>query len=295
LPKRFSVSAYPSLLVLGRQAENIYRFSGYKPPKDFLPELERGLQRYGLYQKGEAWDVEPARPEHIVDVGTVRTIPAPSDATPSGLAFVGERLWVAQGATLAELDPASGKVLQQTKLPANVRGLCSDGKLLYAVEYGWTAGLPIWVVDPATGKTTRQIVTEANKKNRSYSAAAVEFRAGQLWVLAAGGVRAVDPATGEVTRLLQLQDGRPAALAFDGEHFVTGSSAGIQFVDPETGNTVRQVPTNYPVRAVAWHAGKLYVMEQPIWGFDRQHSRVQVWPKQTLIHEIELPAAGNDR
>lgn len=288
------MSAYPSLLILGREAENVYRFSGYKTPKQFLPELDQALTRYQLYQKGEAWDVEPPRPPHIVDVGTVTTIEAPSSTIPSGLAFVGERLWVAQGSDLAELD-ADGKLLRRLQLPASVRGLCSDGKQLFAVQYGWTAGEPIWVIDPATGKSTRQIVTEANKQNKSFSAAAVAWRQDRLWVLAEGGAHAVDPATGEVLKVLKLQASRPSALAFDGEHFVLGGSDGIQFVDADTGVAVRTVPTNYPVRAIACHKGRLYVMEQPIWGFDRKHQRVQLWPKQTLIHVIELPAAQTGR
>lgn len=283
------MSAYPSLLVLGREAENIYRFAGYKPPADFLPELDIGLARYAQYQKGEAWDKEPPRPAHIIDQGFVRSIPAPLAETPSGLCFVGERLWVAQGEHLAELDAADGKVLRSLTLPDSVRGLCSDGVQLFAVDYGWTAGLPIWVIDPTTLKTTRQLVTEANKQNKSYSAAAIACRDGKLWVLAAGGLHAVDPASGDVTAVLRLQGTRPSALAFDGQHFVTGSGDGLEWIDPVTGKSVRSVKTHYPVRALAWHAGRLYAMEQPIWGFDRQHHRIQVWPQQTLIHVLELP------
>jgi hypothetical protein len=285
------VSAYPSLLVLGREAENIYRFAGYEPPADFLPELDKGLARYAQYQKGEAWDIEPPRPAHIVDQGFVRSIPAPTMETPSGLCCLGEKLWVAQGAQLAELDAETGKVLRQVTLPASVRGLCSDGVLLYAVEYGWTAGEPIWVIDPTTMKPTRQIVTAANKQNKSYSAAAVACRDGRLWVLAAGGAHAVDPATGEVQQVLALQGDRPMALAYDGQQFVTGGREDINFVDAGTGKTLRSVKTNYPVRALACHGGRLYVMEQPIWGFDRRHQRIQVWPQQTLIHVLELPRA----
>jgi len=285
------VSAYPSLLVLGRQAENVYRFSGFKLPPDFLPELDQGLQRYALYLKGEAWDSEPSRPGHIVDQGFVRAIPAPSSEVPSGLCFLGERLFVAQKDTLAELDSKDGKVLRRGTLPESVRGLCGDGQQLFAVEYGWTAGKPIYAIDAATLQVTREIVTAANKEKRGYSAAAIEYREGLLWVLASGGLHAVDPATGDVRQVLPLQLKQPSALAFDGAQFVIGSREGLHVVDPATGNTLRSVATHYPVRAVACRGGQLFVMEQPIWGFDRQHQRIRVWPKQDLIHVLELPPA----
>lgn len=284
------MSAYPSLLVLGEQAENVYRFSGFKPPKEFLPELETALQRHALYREGKQWDAVPPRPAQIVDGATVRTMPAPEDEIPAGLAFVGDRLWVAQTSHLAELDPNTGEVLRKVELPASVRGLCSDGKLLYAVEYGWTAGHPIHVIDPATGKAVRQIVTEANKANKAYSAAAIAFRDGRLWVLSMAKVHAVDPATGEVDQVVNLPEKRPSALAFDGAQFVVGSSERIQFVDPGSGKAGRELKTNYPVRAVACHDGKLFAMEQPVPGFDRQNKPIRVWPKQYLIHVIELPA-----
>jgi hypothetical protein len=280
------------MLVLGEKGENVYRFSGFKPPKEFLPELEKALARHALYRQGKEWDAEQPRPAQIVEGAVVRTLPAPEDEVPAGLALLGGRLWVAQGAKLAELDAATGEVLRRLRLPASVRGLCSDGKLLYAVEYGWTAGHPIHVIDPAAGTVVRQIVTEANKTNRSYSAAAIAFREGRLWVLSMGKAHAVDPATGEVGQVLQLPDRRPGALCSDGPLFVTGGSDSIQIVDPASGKTVREVKTNYPVRALAAQGGRLFAMEQPIPGFDRQHKPIRVWPKQYGIHVIELPAAA---
>jgi hypothetical protein len=43
------------------------------------------------------------------------------------------------------------------------------------------------------------------------------------------------------------------------------------------------------VRALACHEDKVWVLEQPILGFDREHARVRVWPQRTVVHVLKLP------
>jgi hypothetical protein len=89
LVQKFNVSAYPSLIVLGKNQEKVYRFQSYKLPPDFLADLNQGLKRYDLYRSGAEWDTPDPRPVTICNTGTVETMKAPSDAVPAGMVFLG--------------------------------------------------------------------------------------------------------------------------------------------------------------------------------------------------------------
>lgn len=288
LCKRFAVTAYPSLILLGANDEKIHRFSGFKKPKEFLAQLEDGLARHALYEQGKEWDAPPKRPETICEEATVETFPAPSEEGPSGLAFLSGRLWIAQDGTLYELDRKDGEVLRKFEISRHVRDLCTDGKRLYAMEYGWTAGDPIHVIDPATGKAVRRIVTEANRKNRSKGAMGIAWKGGKLYVLAGmrGLLHEIDPETGEVTRTLKSGKTWLTGLGFDGTHFLAGSRDALHWLDGKTGRAVRSVKLNYPVRVVASHEGATYLMEQAIFGHDKQHRRMRVFPKRVLVYKL---------
>src|SRR5688572_2649527 len=113
------VSAYPSLVVLGAADENVYRFSGFKKVEPFLAELAEGLRRFALYQEGKPYDEPGARPETILDGAEVQSFAAPSEELPSGIAFVGDTMFVAQRATLFALDEKGG-VAAEHRLTGNV-------------------------------------------------------------------------------------------------------------------------------------------------------------------------------
>ena len=104
IPKRFTVSAYPSLLVLGDAEENIHRFQSFQEPEEFLTNLEEGLRRFALYRAGEPWSAPNERPTSITDEGELETFPAPSEGIPGGLTFVEGDLFVAQDKILRRLD-----------------------------------------------------------------------------------------------------------------------------------------------------------------------------------------------
>lgn len=291
IPKKFYVSAYPSLIVLGAKREKVYRFQAYMKPKEFLGHLEEGLRRYALYKKGEEWDTPDPRPARIYNEGTLATFKAPSDKVPSGMAFLNGDLWVGQSGKLFKLDAGSGKIKKTFEMNNSIRGLCADGKFLYGAEYGWTAGKPIHVIDPATGKTIRTIVTAANAANKSYGTSGIACVKDRLYVLEgwSGKIHDVDPQTGEIHRSIQPTVKLIGSLGFDGEHFIAGTRTELLLLNPETGEVVRKTPLNYPVRAVGFSQGSYYLMEQPIFGFDKHNKPTQIWPRETLIYKLKLP------
>ena len=161
IPPQFSVSAYPSLITLGTNREKIHRFSGYKLPADFIPQLEEALTRYGIYKDGGEWEPEATRPDSICDAGTVEVMPAPSEDNPAGMAVIDNDLWIMQGKTLYKTSLATGKVQGTFNAPRGslIVDLATDGTHLYLASYGWSAGKPIFVFDPRTTTFTREIVT----------------------------------------------------------------------------------------------------------------------------------------
>lgn len=292
IPKQFSVSSYPSLITLGLGSEKIHRFSSYMLPDEFIPNLEEALSRYDVYKAGGEWEPEPTRPDSICDAGTVEVMPAPSEDNPSGLAVVDNDLWIMQGKSLFQTNLATGKVTNTYAAPrgALIVDLATDGTNLYLASYGWSSGKPIYVVDPKTGKVTREIVTEANKQFRASSTRGLVYHDKSLWVLSglSGTITQIDMKTGEKRRELQPDAKRLSALALKDGKFITGTGDAILTVDPETAKVTERTPTNYPVRSVATQGHAIFLMEQPIWDFDTQNKRVRVWPKETKIHKLIL-------
>lgn len=204
---------------------------------------------------------------------------------------LGDALWIVQAQTLYRFDPAKGAVLAQHPLDTLVRDLTTDGERLYALDYGWTAGRPTLVIDPGTGKTVRRIVTEANLKNKAHGGAGIAWRDGRLWVLEGmqGLLHEVDPGTGVVSRTVDSGARWLSGLAHDGKRLWTASRTELLGIDPVTGAIDRRVAVHYPVRALAAHGGALYIMEQPVFGHDKEHRQVRLWPKTTHIHKLTLP------
>ncbi len=210
---------------------------------------------------------------------------------PNGIVSVGDDLWIAQGQVLYRFDPVEGAILARHPLDTLVRDLCTDGKLLYALDYGWTAGKPILAIDPATGGSVRTIVTEANLKNKASGAAGIAWRDGRLWVLEGmqGLVHEVDPQSGAVARSVDCGARWLSGLATDGTRLWTASRTELLRLDPDKAAIDRRVAVNYPVRALAAKGPALYIMEQLVFGHDKEHKSVRLWPKTTHIHKLSLP------
>jgi len=294
IPREFQVNAYPSLIVIGSKREKIYRFKSYMKPTEFMNHLQEGLKRFALYKSGETWDLRAPRPESICDEAMVQTLAAPTEDQPGGVAVLGGRLWTAQADKLYGINLKTGKVEQTIKMPRQVRGLSANRGMLFAVDYGWTAGKPIYVVDPGKGKVVREIITEANKKNKFMAASGICWADGKLLVLSRFNIiHEVDPESGVILSERKIPE-RGWKLGFDGKHLVTAThpnskKGSMMFLDSESLSVVRRVPINYGIAALAAHDGGLWVMEHPVLGFDTEHKRVRLWPERMLIYQVRLP------
>lgn len=308
LTKQFNVSAFPSFITINRDGREIYRFQAYMKPPQFVKELSEAMRRWGLFKEGKPWDDPNPRPSRLCDTGTIETFRTPGSGVSGGLAFLDGDLLLAQWpdrlpgasdkeeetptATLYRLDASNGSIKSQAPIPTSIADLCVDGGRLYGVESGWTAGLPIHEIDPATGKSLRAIVTEANKTTKSYGAKGIAAWRGRLFVLDGmpGTIHEVDKMTGEIVRTLKTSEKWLAGLTTDGDLFVAGSRTAIVWISPESGEVVRKVPVNYSIRSLEAFEGAVYVMEQPVFGYDKDHHWIQVWPKpeQTVVYKLRL-------
>jgi hypothetical protein len=291
VPKRYRVSAYPTILTLNPKDEMIQRWSGgKKTPEEVLALFEDAKRRWALWREGKDWTAPDPRPEKICDDGTLTTIPAPAEDVPCGISAFGDDLFVVQGGRARRIDRKTGKTKGSFEVPESVIDVTTDGKLLFALESGWTAGKPVHVLDPETGKVLRSVVTEANRANRSHGAKGIAWRDGRLWVLSgmSGVLSEVDPEDGRIVRTLKTGKTWLAGLAWDGKRFLLGSREHLYGFDPVSKKVSLEVRVNYRLRSVEAADGAVLLMEQPIFGFDRSHQRIRVWPKKTRIHRLVL-------
>lgn len=284
LRARFHVDAFPTLLLLGPNQENIHRTAGFLAPAALSDFLREGLRRYELFSRGLDWEVRAPRSDRLSPRYEFDTLPAPSSDVPKGIAFVAGALWVEQGGTVFKLDEGTGEKLGSFPSPGLVVDLSADDGLLYAVDYCWTSGQPIYVIDPEDGEVVRTIVTKANATRRDCATSGIEVHAGRVWVLELSGrIHEVEPRTGNIERTIETQrDLR--GLAFDGVHLVSLSSKGVVFLDPTSGHLGRVVPMNYPLRSIGFHGRRFFMMEQPVESFDRDHDPMRISPGTTLLY-----------
>jgi hypothetical protein len=324
LPKKFSVNAYPSMLVLSPKEENIFRWSGYADTEPYLQQMRTALARYELYKSGKEWDAPEPRPAGISNIGVTKVLNAPADDRLSGLCYVGGVLWCLYKDKLFELDPSTGNTLHT--LAVNGKDLyvdlASDGSFLYLLPYGWTAGQAILRYDLKKRTWETAIETEANKSNKAYGARGIAARGGYLFVASHLGIQRVDPRTGEAEKPVKPSlDGYRifgiGGLDFDGAELVGAGTiekvkldadgkpldnwygldkarprlSAILRIDPQTGSVRSFGSLNYPVNSLTCAGGVFWLAEQPEMGFDRHNRPVRLYPKEMVIHRLVLTKA----
>lgn len=286
ISKRFNVSSFPSLLVLGKKDENVHRWSGYRKPEQFLPYLADALRRYALYVKGEEWSTPLGRPAKILDEKDVVSVRAPLDEIGSGLATIGDEVIVAHGNRAFRLDAKTLATKSEFALPVKASDLATDGKVLFVQQYGWTKGDPIVVVDPTDGKTLREIVTVANKSQKYSGAFGLAYLDGKLFASDQECIKRLNPGTGAIEAVLPVPDVRVLGLAEDGANLVAVDDRRLIVFKGTTATIDREVTLNYRVRNLASKDGEWLFMEQPEMGFDKAHKPVRIFPNPMTIHRV---------
>jgi streptogramin lyase len=88
--------------------------------------------------------------------------------------------------------------------------------------------------------------------------AGVSYDGTNVWMAAGDTLNAIDPASGETIRTLDIP--AHAGTAFDGQHLFQISGDFIQKVDPDTGRVVATIPApEGGASGMAWAEGSLWV------------------------------------
>jgi hypothetical protein len=278
LGARFHVAGLPTLLLIGPGEENIHRTAGYLAPKALSDFLREGLRRYELFARGLDWDVPAPRSDRLSPKYEFDTLPAPSRLP--------ERLSSTGLFKSSKARRCSSWTRTETPGSLSLGSVATPRRTApsYAIDYCWTSGQPVYVIDPADGEIIRTIVTQANSTSRECATSGIEAHAGRLWVLElTGRIHEVEPESGNIVRTIETErDLR--GLAYDGEHLVSLSSKGVVFLDPARGHLDRMVPMNYPLRSIGFHGRRFFLMEQPVEGFDRNHDPIRISPKASVLY-----------
>jgi len=120
--------------------------------------------------------------------------PFPGVEEVHGVSFDGEHVWIATGAALTAIDPATGAPVRSLDVAANA-GTAFDGRHLFQI-----AGGRIHKLDPATGRVLASIPVPGGGDDSGLA-----WAEGSLWVgqYRARRIHQVDPETGTVLRTIE--------------------------------------------------------------------------------------------
>jgi glutamine cyclotransferase len=103
----------------------------------------------------------------------------------------------------------------------------------------------------------------------------VTYDGRQVWFAAGNKLHALDPASGETLRSIDVA--AHAGTAFDGRHLYQIAEDRVQKVDPETGRVIATIPVPGGASGLAWAEGTLWV------GQHRDRKILQVDPETGVI------------
>lgn len=183
--------------------------------------------------------------------------------TPTGLAWDGEKLWVADlaSATLCAVDPKTGRVLNKVEAPGyRPLGLAWDGTRLWVVD---GADKTAYALNPATGITERALPLDTDTPE------GIGWDGKDLWTVdaRAGLLVRLDAGDGTTFRSFPCpacggsRKGQEIGLAFAGPYlFVSDRTTDTLYrVDPDTGAVLDDFPSPGPYPAgLAWDGEALW-------------------------------------
>lgn len=110
-------------------------------------------------------------------------------------------------------------------------------------------------------RSPAEIIEEYGPFPGTDQVAGVTFDGSQIWFASGDRLNGLDPASGEVTRTIDVA--AHAGTAFDGRHLFQIAEDRIQKIDPATGEVVRTIPApaNGGDSGLTWAEGFLWVGE----------------------------------
>ncbi|MFN7936474.1 MAG: glutaminyl-peptide cyclotransferase [Bryobacteraceae bacterium] len=183
-----------------------------------------------------------------------------------GIAATGDSIWALtdEKGTLSRIDPASGKVVAETRLPAGCTSMVSAEKSLWVT---CASTHQLLRIDPLTNLVEKYIDVAAEPRS-------LVFAEGSIWVLGSekGKVSRVDPKTNKVTATIELQipNGKGEITAGAGSVWVTAKGFPITRIDPKTDQVVQQFAGDGG-GALRFGANSLWLVniaQQTVWRVD---------------------------
>lgn len=150
-----------------------------------------------------------------------------------GVAYDGQRVWVAAGDKLSAFDPTGGKTRRSIDIAASA-GTAFDGNHLFQLAEG-----RIQKIDPETGRVLATIPAPGG-------ASGLAWAEGSLWVgqYLERKIHQVDPETGEILRTIESNRFVTGVTWVDGELWHGTSEGGendLRRVDPRTGEVLERL------------------------------------------------------
>jgi transglutaminase-like putative cysteine protease/streptogramin lyase len=199
----------------------------------------------------------------VGDILKVIKTPGPR---PTGLAFDGRSLWLADDFTdrIYKIDPETGTVLSSFESPGHhPEGLAWDGRYLWHVDSGENL---MYKLDPETGKALT--ILESNSPNPRDLAWDGEY----LWIadFQSDTLLKVSPVDGMMVQTVPSPAGEPAGLAFDGKYlWVTDRIKDrVYLVNPADGLCLSSLRSYGP-----WPAGLAWGGDA-LWNVDYENNEI---------------------
>ena len=108
-------------------------------------------------------------------------------------------------------------------------------------------------------RSTAEIIREYGPFTDVENVGGVSYDGRQVWIAAGDSLKAIDPASGNTLRSLDVA--AHAGTAFDGQHLFQIAEARIQKIDPQTGRVLATIPApgGGGDSGLAWAEGALWV------------------------------------